>query len=83
MTRPVVWEQSPGPTARSEKFTNDQESGWTNSGTSGSPAPATLLAQRRRHLHEPEQQRDDDPARLDGHGPGRQRHRPAGKRSAL
>ena len=29
----------------SEKFTNDQESGWTNSGTSGSPAAATLLAQ--------------------------------------
>ena len=27
------------------QFTNDQESGWTNSGTSGSPAAATLLAQ--------------------------------------
>jgi len=33
------------PDATSEEFTNDQESGWTNSGTSGSPAAATLLAQ--------------------------------------
>ena len=33
------------PDSTTEKFTNDQESGWTNSGTSGSPAPATLLAQ--------------------------------------
>ncbi len=28
-----------------ETYTNDQESGWTNSGTSGSPAAPTLLAQ--------------------------------------
>ena len=27
-----------------EEFSADQEQGWTNSGTSGSPAPATLLA---------------------------------------
>ena len=27
------------------EFSSDQEQGWTNSGTSGSPAPATLLAQ--------------------------------------
>ena len=33
------------PDSTTEKFTNDQEAGWTNSGTSGSPAPATLLAQ--------------------------------------
>ena len=33
------------PDSTTEKFTNDQESGWTNSGTSGSPASATLLAQ--------------------------------------
>ena len=33
------------PDSTVEKFANDQESGWTNSGTSGSPAPATLLAQ--------------------------------------
>jgi RHS repeat-associated protein len=33
------------PDSTTEKFTNDQESGWTNSGTSGSPAAATLLAQ--------------------------------------
>ena len=32
------------PDSTTEKFTNDQEAGWTNSGTSGSPAPATLLA---------------------------------------
>ncbi len=28
-----------------ETYTNDQESGWTNSGTSGSPAAPTLVAQ--------------------------------------
>jgi RHS repeat-associated protein len=28
-----------------QTYTNDQESGWTNSGTSGSPAAPTLLAQ--------------------------------------
>jgi RHS repeat-associated protein len=33
------------PDSTSETFTNHQESGWTNSGTSGSPAAATLLAQ--------------------------------------
>ena len=33
------------PDSTSETFTNDQESGWTNSGTSISPAAATLLAQ--------------------------------------
>ena len=33
------------PEGSNETFTNDQESGWTNSGTSGSPAAATLLAQ--------------------------------------
>jgi RHS repeat-associated protein len=33
------------PESATEDFTNDQEAGWTNSGTSGSPAPATLLAQ--------------------------------------
>ena len=33
------------PDSTTEKFTNDQESGWTNSGTSASPAAATLLAQ--------------------------------------
>jgi len=33
------------PDSTTEKFTNNQESGWTNSGTSGSPAAATLLAQ--------------------------------------
>jgi YD repeat-containing protein len=32
------------PDSTSESFTNDQEQGWTNSGTSGSPAAATLLA---------------------------------------
>jgi hypothetical protein len=32
------------PDSTSESFTNDQEQGWTNTGTSGSPAPATLLA---------------------------------------
>ena len=71
------------PDSTTEKFTNDQESGWTNSGTSVSPAPATLLAQAGSTLHQPEQQHDDDPARLDGPGPARQRHRPAGQRPAL
>ena len=33
------------PDGTTEEFSNDQESGWTNSGTSLSPAPATLLAQ--------------------------------------
>ncbi len=33
------------PDSTHETFTNDQESGWTNSGTSGSPAAPTLLAQ--------------------------------------
>ena len=32
------------PDSTTEDFTNDQEAGWTNSGTSGSPAPSTLLA---------------------------------------
>ena len=32
------------PDSTTEDFTNDQEAGWTNSGTSGSPAPCTLLA---------------------------------------
>jgi RHS repeat-associated protein len=32
------------PGGSSETYTNDQESGWTNSGTSGSPAAPTLLA---------------------------------------
>jgi RHS repeat-associated protein len=32
------------PESATEEFTNDQEAGWTNSGTSGSPAPSTLLA---------------------------------------
>ncbi len=32
------------PDSTTEDFSNDQESGWTNSGTSGSPAPSTLLA---------------------------------------
>ena len=32
------------PDSTSESFTNDQEAGWTNSGTSLSPAPSTLLA---------------------------------------
>ncbi len=32
------------PDTTTEGFTNDQEAGWTNSGTSGSPAPSTLLA---------------------------------------
>ena len=63
------------PDSTTEKFTNDQESGWTNSGTSASPAAATLLAQSRRHLHEPQRQHDDHPARLAGPGPARQHHR--------
>jgi RHS repeat-associated protein len=33
------------PDSTTEKFTNHQESGWTNSGTLGSPAAARLLAQ--------------------------------------
>ncbi|MFI5459013.1 MAG: hypothetical protein ACHRXM_26590 [Isosphaerales bacterium] len=33
------------PDLTTEEFTPDQESGWTNTGTSGSPAAATLLAQ--------------------------------------
>jgi YD repeat-containing protein len=33
------------PEGSNETFTNDQESGWTDTGTSGSPAAATLLAQ--------------------------------------
>ena len=32
------------PDLTTEEFSADQEQGWTNSGTSGSPAPATLLA---------------------------------------
>ena len=32
------------PDITTEEFSADQEQGWTNSGTSGSPAPATLLA---------------------------------------
>ena len=32
------------PDASTEEFSDFQEQGWTNSGTSGSPAPATLLA---------------------------------------
>ncbi len=33
------------PDSTGETFTNDQESGWTNSGTSGSPAAAILLVE--------------------------------------
>ena len=44
-TRRVASSTITRPDSTTEKFTNDQESGWTNSGTSGSPAPATLLAQ--------------------------------------
>jgi RHS repeat-associated protein len=32
------------PDSTTESFTNDQEAGWTNSGTALSPAPSTLLA---------------------------------------
>ena len=36
--------RSPAPIAQRETFFPNQEQGWTNSGTSGSPAAATLLA---------------------------------------
>ncbi len=39
-----VWRAISLPESTTEDFTNDQEAGWTNSGTSGSPAPSTLLA---------------------------------------
>ena len=41
-----------------EEFSAGQEQGWTNSGTSGSPAPSTLLAQVGLDLHRPAGQRD-------------------------
>ena len=52
------------PDSTTEKFSNDQESGWTNSGTSLSPAAATLAGPGRQHLHQPQRQPDHDPALL-------------------
>ncbi len=52
------------PDASTEEFSPYQEQGWTNSGTSGSPAPATLLAAGGRDLHRPQRQPDGAAARL-------------------
>ena len=38
------WERSRSPDGATQLFSSYQEQGWTNSGTSGSPAAATLLA---------------------------------------
>ncbi len=68
------------PDSTHETFTNFQESGWTNSGTSGSPAAPTLAGPGRRHVHQPQQQHDHDPARLAGPGHDRQPDRRPGRR---
>ena len=41
------------PDLTTEEFSADQEQGWTNSGTSGSPAAATLLAAAARTYTDP------------------------------
>ena len=58
------------PTRATEEFTAFQEQGWTNSGTSGSPAAATLFAAAAALVHRPQRQHDLGPARLvrPGHG---------------
>ena len=45
------------PDSTTEEFSPAQTQGWTNSGTSGSPAPATLLAAAGSTLHRPQRQR--------------------------
>ena len=44
-TAPSAWERSRGPDGTTQLFSSYQEQGWTNSGTSGSPAAATLQAE--------------------------------------
>ena len=45
------------PDSTTEEFTNDQEAGWTNSGTSLQPGPRPRCWRCRQHLHQPQQQR--------------------------
>ena len=63
-----------------EEFSPAQVQGWTNSGTSGSPAPSVLLGRGRLDLHRSAGQRDHRRARLAGHGPDRRGHRRPGRR---
>ncbi len=66
-----------------ETFIAAQEQGWTNSGTSGSPAASTLLAEVGIDLHRPAGRRDHASTRLARHGPDRPDRQRAGQRLDL
>ena len=67
------------PDLTTEEFSADQEQGWTNSGTSGSPAPATLLAAAGSTFTDAERQPHHHPPRLVGPGHDRSGDRRPGR----
>ncbi len=66
-----------------EEFSAGQEQGWTNSGTSGSPAPATLLAQVGSTYTDPLGNVTTSRPDWCGHGPDRPDDRRPGQRHDL
>ena len=68
------------PDSTTEEFSAAQTQGWTDSGTTGSPAPSVLARRGRLNLYRSAHQCDHRRARLARHGPHQRRHRRPGRR---